>query len=144
MVENPQAIAKIDGSIVDRTNSCNESGVWWQAQEVACVNTTLVPEIAAEAKALVALAFRNGPIEDSHSGKLCPACSGESEFSHISDEEMKTIMKSAVDTLYRLLWQREYDAENYQRNVAFGLRYTTKWDDPELETPILQIIEEES
>ena len=67
---------------------------------------TLDPELASEAKALVALAFRNGPIEDIHAGKPCPVCSGNPEISHISDAEMKTIMKSAVDTLYRLLWQR--------------------------------------
>ena len=99
------------------------------------MNMTLVPEIAAEAKALVALAFRNGAIEDLHAGRLCPTCSGQPGFSHISDEEMTTIMKSAVDTLYRLLWQREYDPDKYQRNVAFGLRYTMNWDDPELKTP---------
>jgi len=100
------------------------------------MSITLVPEIAAEAKALVALAFRNGPIEDLHAGKLCPTCSGEPQFSHISDEEMTTIMKSAVDTLYRLLWQRENDPEKYQRNIAFGLRYTMHWDDPELKSPM--------
>ncbi len=108
------------------------------------MNMTLVPEIAAEAKALVALAFRNGPIEDLHAGKLCPTCSGEPQFSHISEEEMKTIMKSAVDTVYRLLWQREYAPEKYQRNVEFGLRYTTHWDDPELKSPMPKIIEEKS
>ena len=100
------------------------------------MNMTLVPEIAAEAKALVALAFRNGPIENLHAGRLCPTCPGQQEFSHISDEEMKTIMKSAVDTLYRLLWQRERDPEKYHRNVAFGLRYTKQWDDPELRSPV--------
>lgn len=100
------------------------------------MNVTLVPELAAEAKAIVALAFRNGPIEDLHAGKLCPNCSGQPEFSHISEEEMKTVMKAAVDTLYRLLWQREYDPEKYQRNVAFGLRYTKQWDDPELKSPM--------
>ena len=96
------------------------------------MNMTLVPEIPAEAKALVALAFRNGPIEDLHGGKLCPTCSDQPEFSHLSADEMKTIMKSAVDTLYRLLWQRECDPEKYQRNLEFGLRYTTHWDDPGL------------
>jgi hypothetical protein len=137
MVENnPDAIAKISRSISDQTNGCNGSGVSWQAQEVARMNMTLVPDIAAEAKALVALALRNGPIEDLHAGRLCPMCSGVSEFSHISDEEMKTIMKSAVDTLYRLLWQREYEPEKYQRNVAFGLRYTKHWDEPELRSPV--------
>ena len=32
---------------------------------------TLDPDLAEEAKALVALAFRNGPIEDLHAGKPC-------------------------------------------------------------------------
>ena len=34
----------------------------------------LDPELAAEAKSIVALAFRNGPIEDVHAGKECTAC----------------------------------------------------------------------
>ena len=33
---------------------------------------TLDPELATEAKAIVALAFRNGPIEDVHAGKSVP------------------------------------------------------------------------
>ena len=32
---------------------------------------TLDPDLAEEAKALVALAFRNGPIEDLHAGRPC-------------------------------------------------------------------------
>jgi hypothetical protein len=55
---------------------------------------TLDPDLAAEAKALVAPAFRNGPIEDLHAGRPCAACSGMTEVSHISDDEMKTLMKS--------------------------------------------------
>jgi hypothetical protein len=35
---------------------------------------TLDPKLAAEAKSIVALAFRNGPIEDIHAGKDCPTC----------------------------------------------------------------------
>lgn len=91
----------------------------------------LVPEIAAETKALVALAFRNGPIEDLNAGKICPICFDKPEFAHISNDEIKTIMKSAVDALYRLLWQRQFDPEKYQRNVVFGMRYARQWDDPE-------------
>ena len=41
---------------------------------------SLDPELAAEAKSLVALAFRNGPIEDALAGKECPTCTGESEY----------------------------------------------------------------
>jgi hypothetical protein len=37
----------------------------------------LDPELAAEAKNIVALAFRNGPIENVHAGKECPTCAGE-------------------------------------------------------------------
>jgi hypothetical protein len=81
---------------------------------------TLDPLLAAETKAMVALAFRNGPIEALHAGKQCPACAGSQGTSHISDEEMKTIMKSAVDTLYRLLWQRENDSKAYLENLALG------------------------
>jgi len=70
---------------------------------------TLDPELAAEAKALVALAFHNGPIENLHAGRPCTVCSGKPDISHISDDAMKRLMKSAVNALYRLLWMREYE-----------------------------------
>lgn len=38
---------------------------------------TLDPELVTEAKALVALAFGNGPIETLHAGKLCPLAAAE-------------------------------------------------------------------
>jgi hypothetical protein len=97
---------------------------------------TLDLEIASEAKALVALAFRNGPIESLHAGRPCSTCSGRTEISHITDEEMKGLMKSAVDALYRLLWLREYDSRSYQEQLALGHRYTLHWDDPELKRPL--------
>jgi hypothetical protein len=96
---------------------------------------TLDHTLALEAKAIVALAFRNGPIEALHAGKPCTVCSGNPAVSHISDLEMKTIMKSAVDTLYRLLWQRENDSKHYLENLALGERYTARWDEPELKEP---------
>jgi hypothetical protein len=96
---------------------------------------TFDPDLAMEAKALVALAFRNGPIEDLHAGTPCPSCSGLAEVSHISDDEMKAIMKSAVNALYRLLWQRDCDPAAYNENLALGRRYTLHWDDPELKNP---------
>ncbi|MGA7831494.1 MAG: hypothetical protein WCA21_11075 [Terracidiphilus sp.] len=96
---------------------------------------TLDHTLASEAKAMVALAFRNGPIEALHAGKPCAACTGDSTVSHISNEEMKAIMKSAVDTVYRLLWQRENDSEHYLKNMALGERYTARWDDPEIKEP---------
>jgi len=99
------------------------------------MEVTLDHTLAIEVKAMVALAFRNGPIEGLHAGKPCAACAGRQEISHISDEEMKAMMKSAVDTLYRLLWQRENDTATYLKNLALGERYTMQWDDPELKKP---------
>jgi len=96
---------------------------------------TLDPDLAAEAKALVAPAFRNGPIETLHAGKQCPMCSGKADVSHLSDDEMKAVMKSATDTLYRLLWQRDYDPAAYKEALAFGRRNTLQWNDPDLQKP---------
>ena len=64
---------------------------------------TFDPELATEVKNLVAMTFRNGPIEDVHYGKECPLCAGKPEYSHITQDEMKKIMKQAVDKLYGLL-----------------------------------------
>ena len=96
---------------------------------------TLDPDLAAEAKALTALAFRNGPIEDLHSGRQCAVCSGNPQISHITDEEIKTIMESAVNALNRLLWQRDCDPDAYNEKLRLGQRFTLHWDDPELKEP---------
>jgi hypothetical protein len=92
--------------------------------------TTLHPELAAEAKSIVALAFRNGPIEDVHAGKECSTCAGKSEYSRITQTEMKNIMKQAVDTVYMLLCLKQNDPEKYEATVAFGNLYTRLWDEP--------------
>ena len=96
----------------------------------------LDPELAAEAKAMVALAFRNGPIEDLHAGRPCAVCSGDREISHITDDEMKAIMKAAVNTIYRFLWLRNSDPAAYNEKLALGRRFTLHWDDPELKEPM--------
>ena len=92
----------------------------------------LNPELAAEAKAIVALAFRNGPIEDIHAGKPCPTCSRDASYSRISDAEMKLIMKNAVDRVYSLLWMKQNKPMVYAVSLELGRRNSTKWDDPVL------------
>jgi hypothetical protein len=67
-------------------------------------------ELAREAKAIVAVAFRNGPIEDVHAGKVCPVCSGSPDYSRITGDEMKAMMKAAVNAVYKLLWNRAHDS----------------------------------
>jgi hypothetical protein len=86
---------------------------------------------AREAKALVALAFRIGPIETIHAGKSCPTCDGQPGYGRITDPEMKEIMKSAVNKLYRLLRLKVEDPRMYESEVRRGTDYTTAWDEPE-------------
>jgi hypothetical protein len=93
-------------------------------------NTADQRELVREAKAIVALAFRNGPIEDVHAGKMCPTCNGKDEYSRITDSEMKLIMKNSVNQVYRLLNLKASDIAEYERQIALGARYTEKWDDP--------------
>ena len=93
-------------------------------------------QLAREAKAIVALAFRNGPIENVHAGKPCPTCNGAPEYSRITDDEMKAIMKSAVDRVYTLLRLTKADPEGYARQIAFGTRYVARWDEPEELGPV--------
>jgi len=90
-------------------------------------------KLADQAKALVAIAFRNGPLEDIHAGELCPKCEGGPQYSHITDDEMRRLMKFAVDRMYTLLYMREFNLEQYKSLVQLtNLIYTKRWDDPQL------------
>jgi len=60
-------------------------------------------QLAREAKAIVALAFRHGPIENLHPGRPSPTCTGQPGYSRPTDAEMKLIMKNAVDQVYASL-----------------------------------------
>jgi hypothetical protein len=86
--------------------------------------------LAREAKALVALAFRNGPLERVHAGKTCAMCAGKPEFSHITNAEMKEIMKAAVDRVFSLLRLKVENPNEYERQIQFGDEYTVRWDPP--------------
>lgn len=88
--------------------------------------------LAQEAKAIVALALRNGPLEDVHAGKLCPTCHGHRDFSRVTDAEMKAIMKRAVDKVYELLSLKAENVNAYTRQIDFGSAYTAAWDEPAL------------
>jgi hypothetical protein len=81
-----------------------------------------------EANALIALAVRNGPIEDLHAGKPS-ALLEDSTLSRITDEEMKAIMMNATRQLAKLLRMRDRDPEGYQQRIrAFGRMYCRSWE----------------
>lgn len=89
-------------------------------------------KLAREAKALVALALRNGPVEDLHAGKTCPTCSSNNEYSQISDPEMKKLMKYAVDRVYSMLLLRERAPDKYEALLKWADFFTSSWDQPRL------------
>jgi hypothetical protein len=93
-------------------------------------NTNLDPELAREAKAIVVLAFRNGPIENLHGGKRCTACRDKVGYSRITDAEMKAIMKNAVDHVYKFIVMKKSDPIRYKRNIEYGNRIASEWDEP--------------
>ena len=81
-----------------------------------------------EANAIVALAFRNGPIEDLHAGKSSELLS-DPELSRITDDEMKTIMVNACEQVVKLLEQKEADPEAYYRQVlSYNHMYCRRWE----------------
>jgi hypothetical protein len=87
-------------------------------------------QLAREAKAIVALAFRNGPIEDLHAGKACPTCQGQAGVSRVSDADIKKIMKNPVDHVYALLCLRTENPVEYELRIKLGEGYTARWDEP--------------
>ncbi len=91
-------------------------------------------KLAREAKAIVAIAFRNGPIEDIHAGKTCPTCQGKRGYSRITEKEMKLIVKVAVDRVYAFLWLQHRDPKEYEVLLKVGDSDTREWDDPSLTT----------
>ena len=74
-----------------------------------------------EAKAIVANAFRNGPIEDVHA----------TPESKLGQEEMKRIMKYAVDKVFAMLQMREKNPDLYKLAMqAVWFQYAKDWDTP--------------
>ena len=81
-----------------------------------------------EANALVAWAFRNGPLEDLHAGKRS-ALLDDPSLSRITDEEMRVLMKSACQQLTTLLQLKATDPAEYERQIkSYNWLYCRKWE----------------
>jgi len=81
-----------------------------------------------EANALIALAVRNGPIEDLHAGKWSPLLEDKT-LSRITDEEMKALMINATEHLAKLLRMRDEEPGRYREYVrAYGSMYCRSWE----------------
>jgi hypothetical protein len=95
----------------------------------------MTKDLKQEAKAFVVLAFRNGPIEEVHAGTRCPTCADQAVYSKITDAEMKTIIKSAVDQVYWLLSLKRDNPAEYARQLSYGERCAIGWDNPVSRSP---------
>jgi hypothetical protein len=81
-----------------------------------------------EANALVARAFRDGPLEDLHAGKHSPLLDDET-LSRITDEEMKTLMTYACRQLTELFQLKTKNPDEYQRQIkSYAVRYCRSWE----------------
>ena len=89
-------------------------------------------DLERQSKGMVLLAFRNGPIEDLHAGSPCPKCAGKHEYSKITEEEMKLMMKTAVNRVFSLLKLRRENTDEYERLLRWAELQTKNWDAPEL------------
>jgi hypothetical protein len=88
------------------------------------------PKLAKEAKAIVLLALRDGLLEDLHAGAPCPTCCGNTAYSHITQAEMRELMKQAVDRVYALLACKGTNPTKYDALVEGARLLTATWDEP--------------
>lgn len=81
-----------------------------------------------EANAIVAYAFRNGPIEDLHAGESSELLDNP-ELSRVTDDEMKKIMLNACQRVEQLLQEKQTDAGAYYLKIMdYNRKYCWKWD----------------
>jgi len=81
-----------------------------------------------EANAIVAYAFRNGPIEDLHAGKSSQLLDNP-ELSRITDDEMKAVMLNACRCVEKLLREKQDDpGAYYLKMMDYNRRYCRAWE----------------
>lgn len=99
--------------------------------EPSQTNGTLFPDgftLRDEANALVACAFRNGPIENLHAGKYSELLENK-ELSRITDAEMKVLMIAACEKLEELLRLKETNPAKYADFIVkFNAMYCRRWN----------------
>lgn len=81
-----------------------------------------------EANALTCCAYRNGYIEELHSGKQSELLATPG-LSRITNDEMKKLMIGASAKLAELLSMKENDPAEYWRQMTFfNERYCGRWE----------------
>ena len=96
---------------------------WRPSDELVQLEARVFPDgftLRDEANAIVAMAFRNGPIEDLHAGKLSDLLSNP-DLSRITDDEMKTLMINACEQVAKLLELKDTEGDQlFARVISVG------------------------
>jgi len=104
---------------------------WMPSQELIQMESQLFPDgftLRDEANAIVAMALRNGPIEDLHAGRPSELLS-DPGLSRISDDEMKTLVINACEQVSKLLELKETEPEAYYRQMlSYNRMYCKRWE----------------
>ena len=104
---------------------------WQPSDELVQLEARVFPDgftLRDEANAIVAMAFRNGPIEDLHAGASSELLSNP-ELSRITDDEMKTLMINACEQVAKLLELKDTDPEAYYRQMlSYNRTYCRGWE----------------
>ena len=104
---------------------------WRPSEELKQLEARVFPDgftLRDEANAIVAMALRNGPIEDLHAGKSSELLS-DPELSRITDDEMKTLMINACEQVAKLLELKDADPEGYYRQMlSYNHLYCRRWE----------------
>jgi hypothetical protein len=80
-----------------------------------------------EANAIVAWAFRNGPLEDLHAGTYSELLEDRT-LSRITDDEMKALMLYACEQMEQLLRLKESDPDEYAVQMrSYNFRFCKRW-----------------
>jgi hypothetical protein len=81
-----------------------------------------------EANAIVAWAFRNGPLEDLHAGQFSELLQ-DKKYSRITDEEMKQLMLYACEQVELLLRLKQDNPREYDLQIkSYAFRNCRRWD----------------
>ncbi len=78
----------------------------------------LTQTVRDEANAIVAFAFRNGPLEDIHAGEYSADLLENPELSRLTDTEMKQLMLFACEAMEKVLRLRDEEPDVYAKFIA--------------------------
>jgi hypothetical protein len=81
-----------------------------------------------EANAIIAMAVRNGPLENLHAGNASPLLEDDA-LSRLTDADIKAVMIYATRMVAVMLWMRDEAPDIYRRHVqSYGLQYCRTWE----------------